>query len=385
MSSKNSKPGLRVYLLFGGISLSIALLLFEISIRIFYPSFLNSLLRYKYLWPSNYQVTFYPDSLIFPGISGASVFQTNEFGFRGDALYKDGTSIILTLGGSTTECLYLDQNEAWPSLLETHCKSDSMPYVVFNGGKSALNSAHHKVQLEKLFPKELPVRILILKTGLNDILFYLKNGSNPDFDFYSTGGALENESATVVLAGLGYFRVKSLLGRFNRSEVQDSTGKIYNTWRSYYQNNKVFHDTLPDISILETRFKQNLGEIKRLCAQRGIQLVLLSTPVMWRSDNAEHEKNLFWMGGVGDYQQGKGIAYFTPGALRNAVEKMNSVINTFAVENNITFIDLAQKIEPDTTSFYDDCHFNEAGSEKAAWYIYEILKSSLVKNAREPG
>lgn len=62
-----------------------------------------------YVWPPKLRKIFKPNPDVMPGISGKSEFAINSQGIRGDELIPLYTYRILTIGGSTTECLYLDQ------------------------------------------------------------------------------------------------------------------------------------------------------------------------------------------------------------------------------------------------------------------------------------
>jgi hypothetical protein len=55
---------------------------------------------------------FKPDPALLPGISGDSRFDVDSDGIRGDEMPRGDAYRILAVGGSTTECLYLDQEEA---------------------------------------------------------------------------------------------------------------------------------------------------------------------------------------------------------------------------------------------------------------------------------
>src|SRR5262245_37606946 len=71
-----------------------------------------------YIWPPHLKIVFKPNQDVMPGIYGESKFITNAHGIRGDELIPQHTYRILALGGSTTECGYLDQSETWPYLLQ---------------------------------------------------------------------------------------------------------------------------------------------------------------------------------------------------------------------------------------------------------------------------
>jgi hypothetical protein len=71
-----------------------------------------------YFWPPNLKKELQPNSSIFSGIEGNSYFVTNSIGFRADELPKESCKQIIAIGGSTTECYYLDQSETWTDLLQ---------------------------------------------------------------------------------------------------------------------------------------------------------------------------------------------------------------------------------------------------------------------------
>ncbi len=54
-----------------------------------------------------------------PGMEGESIFKINFQGVRGNALTEEKKQYrILSIGGSTTECNYLDERETWSALLQ---------------------------------------------------------------------------------------------------------------------------------------------------------------------------------------------------------------------------------------------------------------------------
>src|SRR6185295_4099420 len=66
-----------------------------------------------YIWPPHLHQEMHPTPEIMPGVSGTARFEVSSLGLRGDELPAARDLRILALGGSTTECLYLDQTEAW--------------------------------------------------------------------------------------------------------------------------------------------------------------------------------------------------------------------------------------------------------------------------------
>jgi hypothetical protein len=82
-----------------------------------------------YPWLPNLHRIFRPDPNIMPGVQGESNFIVNSQGVRGDEFSPDDDYRILAIGGSTTECLYLDQTEAWPYLVQAGSPSNKQLFV----------------------------------------------------------------------------------------------------------------------------------------------------------------------------------------------------------------------------------------------------------------
>ena len=70
-----------------------------------------------HVWPPGLHQTFTVPAGVMPGVSAPTRFSINRDGIRGDPLGNHALR-ILAVGGSTTECLYLDDQKAWPALLQ---------------------------------------------------------------------------------------------------------------------------------------------------------------------------------------------------------------------------------------------------------------------------
>src|SRR5437867_7087180 len=92
-----------------------------------------------YIRRPHLRIVFTPYQDVMPGISGESQFITNSQGIRGDDPAPQDTYRILALGGSTTECGYLDQARTWPYLLQRNQNESSKNQKVWvgNAGLSA--------------------------------------------------------------------------------------------------------------------------------------------------------------------------------------------------------------------------------------------------------
>ncbi|WP_432708872.1 arylesterase [Pedobacter sp.] len=73
---------------------------------------------------------------------------------------------ILFFGTSLTAGLGLEQNEAYPALIQKKIDSLNLPYQVVNGGLSGETSAAGKSRVDWLLKK--PVKVFVLELGAND-------------------------------------------------------------------------------------------------------------------------------------------------------------------------------------------------------------------------
>lgn len=88
-----------------------------------------------------------------PGVHGPTHFSINGSGLRGDDFGPDAEYRILAIGGSTTECLILDDEDAWPQVLQGLLRASGRRAWVGNAGKAGLRTAHHELEVQHLLPQ----------------------------------------------------------------------------------------------------------------------------------------------------------------------------------------------------------------------------------------
>ena len=124
-------------------------------------------------FPPNFQLTFEAEEGL-PGVRGRNTFSTNNAGFRGDdiAYPKPAHEYrVFMVGGSTTECLILDDDDAISTVLqrELQARLPKGPTVrVYNAGKSGDRIDDH---LSMIVHRLILLRpdMLIVFAGINDL------------------------------------------------------------------------------------------------------------------------------------------------------------------------------------------------------------------------
>jgi len=347
-----------------------------------------------YVWPPRLHQELHPSPRIMPGVSGASRFAVSSLGLRGDEISPDRDVRILALGGSTTECLYLDQLEAWPRLLQERLG----PRVwVGNAGKSGLHTRHHRLQAETLLDQLPRMAAVIVLTGVNDLSVRLAQDTawRPvDFTSPEAVRPLIREAFEVhpprLAAGAFYQRtaLHEALEMFNRrlrsgGATQDVDGRRYVVWRRHRREAPVVRQRLPDLAPALSEFAANLRAIAGSVTRHRARIVFVTQPYLWRPDLPPELQRLLWLGGVGRFQKEPGHEYYAVSALAAGLDAYNrTLLATCRSLPGAVCVDLASELPKDTTVFYDDVHFNEAGARRVVAVLADQLRLRVSRAGR---
>ncbi len=330
----------------------------------------------------------YPGTM--PGVSGASHFITNSGGIRGSELSANDNYRILVFGGSTAECLYLDQSEAWPQLVQDRLNQNDKKLSVWVGnvGKSGNTSREHVLQFRYLLAQYPNIDTAVLLVGGNDLNLRLARGDGYTPDYLAQPGMLSllMRDAFRVLPqrnpNMPYYK-QTAIGRMldtlqqsqielNTSaaiEVEDNVGKIYNNRRKERKNAPI-QATLPDLTSGLGEYSSNLNSIIDLAQAHHVRLILLTQPSMYRSDLTPAEKDLLWFG----WSSGRKF-YYSVEAMAEGMLKYNQKLLEICQQRQVECVDLASMLSKDTTIFYDDLHFNENGAIRVAKNLADYMIS----------
>lgn len=342
-----------------------------------------------YIWPPKLRKVYKPNPSVMPGVSGKSEFIINSQGMRGDEFSPSNKYRILVIGGSTTECLYLDQIETWPHLLQTSINEHVQNQFVWvgNGGMSARYTRHHLIAMQYLPLTELRIDTVIMLVGINDFLVRLSQDKQYDPNFRDKAKFEEKLIARTFMGSnknpntdnplykkSAIWRLlKNIRHRYLTKYVQDSTGKIYNTWRKYRRNASEIREVLPDLSSALDEYSRNINNIIDIAEEKSVRLVFLTQPTMWKPGLSADLDALLWTGGIGKYQRASGSPYYSVKALSKGMKIYNDTLLQICQERNVECIDLASVLAKDTTVFYDDVHFNESGARKIAGTLIKYM------------
>lgn len=338
-----------------------------------------------FFWPPDLDYVFDPAPGVMPGIEGPSRFRSNAEGLRADPLSDADQARVLCIGGSTTACIFLDQDETWCALLQRELSDRTgVRTWVGNAGKDGMSSRDHVVQMEKILPRLPRVDHVLALVGVNDLLLRLSQPKAYD-PAYATRPEAEDELLVHAfsvrpdpeVAWYDDLRVLRLVrGLFaptiEQGRLMDPQGDWYVGRRRQRQRARML-STLPDVSDGVGEYARNLARMDDVARRAGTDLVLVTQPSIWRDDLPRDVDALLWVGGKGDFMNTRVDEYYTVPALRDGLELYNAATRRVAAERGLVCIDLAAQLPKDLTVFYDDVHFNESGARQVADRLADAL------------
>ncbi len=348
-----------------------------------------------YVWPPNMKTVYRPAAGVMPGVTKEGRFLTNREGLRGDDIPKGQVFKILTVGGSTTECLYIDQELSWPYALQRRINAVRPGSVwVGSAGKSGLDTREHYMHMKYLVPQLPKIDMVVILTGGNDLLRRLIEDDKYDPDFLDHYEAWKQRlirgAFTVVPYFPGKYRLRfgyydeSAIGslykkwkeqRTHKDLYQDQAGGMFVNLRKQRKEAAAFVDTLPDLGPALGEYRRNLNTIIDMAEARSIRILFMTQPSMWRADLTDRENDLLWCGWI---ESLKSRRYYTARALMEGMKRYNETLLDVCRTRGVMCIDLASQIPKDTSAFYDELHFNERGNTLVA----ETLARTLVQDQR---
>ena len=303
--------------------------------------------------------TFHTDGRLLPGISGETTFTTESHGLRYPREFAvpkpAGVYRIFCVGGSTTECTYLDDADAWPARIESILLSrrSGSTIEVINAGFSGLTTADHVEQIEaQLIPMQPDC--IILMAGMND---HIRRNSLGQ----ATGGSW---SRMVMDYSMTARRLIVLWRAIGSSKTEgtyemDPSGEIYRRLRAEsaaipIASETAAFDALPDPL---PSFSANITRIADTCRERQITLVLATHPSIYADALPEEGESLLWMRAlvaVNGLQPS--LAWHV-----NQLKRLNDWTRQFARSRGLILIDADSALSKSIESFYDDCHLTVEG------------------------
>jgi lysophospholipase L1-like esterase len=277
-------------------------------------------------------------------------------------IYERPDKVIVFLGGSTTECMFVDQDQRFPYLTgrileqETGAKINS-----YNGGMSGSNSLN---AIDILINKVIPLKpdVVVFMENINDLSTLLYEGSYWHKD--KARSPLETLKKRQLVGKLLKEIFIPHLNFAYRNLKKTLSGKEEDEFGGARGQKLVF-----DQARMGREFAANLQTMVCTCKAWGIVPVLMT-----QANRITEHPDPVVAAYIARDGRDTGISYQRFKALYDA---FNDSIREVGRKNQVMVIDLAQEVPSDKKYLYDLVHLNDAGSQLAAQIIAGRLKGII--------
>lgn len=285
--------------------------------------------------------------------------------------------VLAFLGGSTTECIYDDENNRFP-YLAGHLLEEKTGLKVnsYNAAKSGNDSLH---TINILINKVVPLKpdIAITMENINDLAVLLYEGTY--WNNHPTRSPLMVKNPCWKTVGKDLEETFHLARDLVIPNIYGVIHRLVQTESKFKKDEfkKVRGRTIevhPDQLVPE--FTLNLQTFINICRARGITPVLMTMPSRLKDDPDALIARL--MKGL-EVQQGISYRDF-----KGAFDRFNQVIREVGARNQVSVVDLARDIPQEKEYMSDVAHYTPAGSRLVAQKIAAALRPVASSLNRRP-
>lgn len=307
-----------------------------------------------YKKPPNYNFMLFEPHPSLVGVPRKSVsvdvkgilYKHNKQGFRDDDFQvRQLAKRIACIGGSTTYCVSVNNDETWSNYLDSLLAD----FEVLNCGIPGHSTEEHKKLLPDVIKSYKP-ELVIIQAGLNDLRCMNVSNLSGDYSnfhqptlFGSFGFCPQNRMPHSGLLTAGWIALRKM--------------KLINCC-SYHSAE--FSGTVSDKTdekVMEI-FSRNIDTLIGQCISGNIRVVLVPQILL---PELISDKNYQWW-----------VPYLTKEGIIKALSAMNDVIRAKANGTNILYVDTGKDWQPQ--HFADISHLSKTGNVKLATLIKEGLQ-----------
>lgn len=314
--------------------------------------------------------TFDIDPKFIAGLSRPSRVVTNAQGLRGNLL-RSRPGDVLILGGSTAQCLLLDEQHSLERVLQTQLRAAGIAdAAVANAGFAGLPAAQLLAEFDAIIEREdrWPRRVLALfganeaEQVLNHAPWVRSSGGELVLGFdengpYGPGQWARTYAGWYTPGNHGAFMVRP---RAAYRAAPKATSLPAKTRAFLGQQSSVYAAALDELALR--------------CAAREIELFVVTQPINFdpKDPTAGHDWAPFIFA-----KPGAGFVP-SPPMLHGLVDGFNRVARTVAQARGLTVIDLASALASQGDCFYDQWHFTIAGAARAGQALAQALAPRML-------
>ena len=303
---------------------------------------------------------FEPDYIVLPGVQGMAHSSMNPWGMRGTAPPDRSAAYrVVCLGGSSTECLFLDDSETWPAQLQARWKRPEGASWVGSVAVSDFDSGHHLRWLEQS-PLVPEVDCVVVLVGAGDLvrgLLGIDSGWPAPPRLLRLGTMDLCKQVWNVRMGHGL-----LVDPEGRLLLHNRRDRAIESPPGGWQLDKLLAD-----------YRQRLSKLCAAARRRQVRLICVTEPVLWDDFLGDEACQRFWLARTEPTPRSWEV--LRPGKLREAIDRYNLALLEVCRREQIEVVDAASALSGIEAYFYDDYHLNEQGCAVLGNLLAEYFSS----------
>jgi lysophospholipase L1-like esterase len=300
------------------------------------------------------------------GLDKETLLKRNSLGFRGaepPENFREYLTIV-TVGGSTTECLFVPEEKTWPGLLLQQLQAADGKVWLNNAGLNGHSTYGHLKLMKDYIVKLQPDYCLFL-IGCNDVnrtdLTSSDSTINDEYQDFMMKLAKHSRLANV---SLNFYR--HYLAR-KRELVNDRNFSLTGKEKRIIDSNTM-QVQLDRQAVIAKQFRSRVQQLVQVCREAGIEPVFITQPCLL-GDTTDDVTGVSM--GTFPFNEGNGRLTW------EILQLYNDETRSICKEANVPVIDLAAQLPKSSRYFYDVYHFNNEGCRRVSEIIYQNLKSQI--------
>ena len=353
------------------IGLVLALLFTEIGLQIYNP-FYSTVKGDRIVLRANR--TFVYDGAPEYGTDEEVTYRTNSLGFRGPELTPEHDLKIVTIGGSTTNSLTLNEESTWSGqLYQRMLKSHPDSWLNNAGFVGHTSFAHIQLLQDHVLP--LKPDYVVLLVGINDLGQIRPSPFDRDnlrgLDINSVKGFVKSLScySETVALGINLVRWKRAMNGglpYHGMHIEEFEHIQIETTQAQQQRlQRHREEFIPG-------YRERIEAIVRSCEEHDTQLVLVTQPALFGPGVDDVSKISLETLKLPYEGETSGMTHW------ETLELYNDVLRDIGHADDLLVVDLAAKLPKSSSLFYDWIHFSKSGSSRIANIIWDDLESKLM-------
>jgi lysophospholipase L1-like esterase len=296
----------------------------------------------------------------------------NSLGFRGPEPPRDWRRwfTILTIGGSTTECLFLSDGKTWTDQLARRVAAIRSDVWINNAGLEGHSTFGHLVLLRDYVVQMRP-RLALFLIGVNDMAVASARSFDRALDPGSFGAAhraLTFAADHSEIAAVGENLVR--MARTHRAHLGDGELHLSET-RHREIDEAASARVLADHRPFLEEYARRVDQILELCRRNGIEPVLVTQPAL-NGDAVDPTTGVSLATAAIEPNVNGRVAWQT-------MELYNDVTRKASAAAGVLLIDLAREMPKDSRFYSDWVHFTNEGAVVVGDIVFRHLEPKLAR------